>query len=245
MIMIYEHETKTRKNMYSLPSEKTTWILQGVNIDWQIEIMLVLWLSFGGGQRLDVFLSRSNALLILINRARYRLKTFWPPFDNLCHKDVGRGGVGELAVLSLELCMWMLLVDHGWYRGAKSVGLGVGWNISWRVFVAANLPQSTKMTPRSTGQMPRGNMYFSSFRPCFFPSQIGWASFFHSTGFTSLTKKNNGLHGYDSATGISIVECVMFFISLWAYVPCWIPLPSVTWPQEFFCGIEVNSIWIP
>ena len=72
------------------------------NIDWKIEIMLVLCFSFGGGQRLDVFLSQSNAL---INRARYRLKTFWPPFDNLCNKDVRRGGVGELAVISLELCM--------------------------------------------------------------------------------------------------------------------------------------------
>ena len=65
--------------------------------------MLVLCLSFRGGQRLDVFLSRSSAL---INRARYRLKTFWPLFDNLCHKDVvAGGGVGELAVLSLELCI--------------------------------------------------------------------------------------------------------------------------------------------
>ena len=32
------------------------------------------------------------------------------------------------------------------------------------------------------GQMPHGNMYFGSFRPCFFP--LGWASFF------SLSKLN-------------------------------------------------------
>lgn len=115
-------------------------------IDWNIEIMMVLCLSFGGGQRLDVFLSRSNAF---INRARYRLKTFWPPFDNLCHKDVGRGGVGELAVLSLELCMWMLLVDHGWYRGAKSVGLGVGWK-------CVN-PQLKRTHREALDKMPHGN----------------------------------------------------------------------------------------
>lgn len=32
----------------------------------------------------------------------------------------------------------------------------------------------------------------------------------------------------------SLNKLNMFFISLWAYVPCWTPLPSVTWPQEFF-----------
>ena len=62
--------------------------------------------------------------------------------------------------------------------------------------------------------MPQGNMYFSSFRP-FFLSQIGLASFCSLNKLNQLNQNKQWIPWiwYDSATGISIVECTLWCFS--------------------------------